>query len=191
MKPNRRASPVLGLLSALAVGALVLAACDDGAEQPTATATPTVEVPTPTPTPTQAVTEIPPTTEIPTPTPRTPEVACPETPRIVWPQPNDAVPMTIKVELEVGLPESGDKQPYVLVRPIPDDPNQQYWVQAKPVDQGDCLWISDPVGVGVTTDPSGLPFALCAVVTDQPLWRGQSLAQLPEGPSDCIDVTRQ
>jgi hypothetical protein len=99
--------------------------------------------------------------------------------------------MATEVELEVKLPETGDKQPYVLVRPIPDDPKQDYWVQATPTSAGNCRWISDPVYVGQETDPSGLPFRVCAIVTDETLSRGQRLHELPQGPSHCIDVTRR
>lgn len=177
MKANGRMFPLLGLLSALVVGALVLPACEEEDDQePSPTPSPTVEVTTPTPTPTEVIT--------PTPTPT--ELTCPETPNIIRPEPNQAVPMLTQVEVEAG-----DSDLYVLVRPIPDDPKQKYWVQARPTSAGNCRWISDPVYVGVATDRPGLPFALCAVVTEESLSRGQSLRELPQGPSHCIDVTRQ
>ncbi len=93
--------------------------------------------------------------------------------------------MIITVEFE--SPELA----YVLVRPIPEDPNQMYWVQAAAESADGNRWESNPVYVGQETDPSGLPFKVCVVITGETLSRGQSLRQLPEGPSHCVDVTRE
>lgn len=191
MKANGRTFPVVGVLSALVVGALLVASCDGGGEEITPTASPTAEVVTATPPPTEIVTATPPPTEVLTATPPPTEVLCPDTPRILRPEENDAVPMATQVEVEVEEPGEHDKHLYVLVRPIPDDPNQKYWVQARPTSAGNCRWISNPVYVGVETDSPGLPFALCAIVTDEILSRGESLRELPQGLSHCIDVTRQ
>ncbi len=93
--------------------------------------------------------------------------------------------MLISVEFE--SPEFA----HVLVRPIPGDPNQDYWVQELATSTGPNRWVSDPVFIGIESDPSGLPFKVCVVITDSPLSRGQRLRQLPEGLSHCVDVTRQ
>ncbi len=104
---------------------------------------------------------------------------------ITRPTPNDAVSMVISVEFD------SLEFAYVLVRPIPEDPNQQYWAQAAAESQGGNRWISYPVYVGRETDPSGLPFKICVVISDESLSRGQSLPEKPEGPSHCVDVTRE
>jgi len=194
--------PVGAILFALVVAALPLAACGGGDHEVVSTVSPTAQAVTVTPAPTETLTvTLPPTDEVVTVTPSPTEVAtvapsptevlCPDTPSILRPEPGAAVAMITEVELEVEPPELSDQHPHVLVRPIPDDPNQDYWVQAKPTSMGNCRWISKPVYVGERTDPSGLPFRICAVVTDDTLSRGQRLYELPQGPSHCIDVTRQ
>lgn len=108
----------------------------------------------------------------------------PTRPRILAPAGGEAVPMVITVEFESPEPA------YVLVRPKPDDPDQDYWVQAEATSTGPNRWKSHPVNVGQESDPSGLPFKVCVVITDHTLDADQNLRRLPEGPSHCVDVTR-
>jgi hypothetical protein len=103
----------------------------------------------------------------------------------VSPTNGQAVPMLITVEFE--SPESA----YVLVRPIPSDRNQDYFVQAAAGSIDTNRWQSYPVYVGIESDPSGQPYKVCVVITGSALSRGERLRQLPEGPSHCVDVTRQ
>ncbi len=162
MSNRRTVKRLIGFLSLLALVALFSANCGGGEDKPTSTASPAVDhTETVTPTDLDDVVEI------------------------IRPTPNEAVPMVISVEFD--SPEFT----YVLVRPIPEDPNQQYWVQAAAESQGGNRWISYPVYVGQETDRSGLPFKVCVVISDESLSRGQSLPEKPEGPSHCVDVTRE
>ncbi len=106
-------------------------------------------------------------------------------PSIVSPTGGQAVPMIITVEFDSPEPA------YVLVRPNPADPNQGYWVQAEAVRTGPNRWQAYPVYVGAEADPSGLPFKVCVAITGSALSRGERLRQLPDGPSHCVDLTRQ
>lgn len=160
-----RSSMRLGpTLAAVGVGLLLLGACDDNGE-PEVTPTPAVERPT---VPPDSMTTV----------------------QITMPEEGNAVPIQTRVEVMVEPNDQGLNL-QVLVRPIPDDPNQDYWVQAEPgpIDGG--LWASDPVFVGIEPDPPGLPFKVCAVITDKNVARGDRLRTLPTGPSDCVNVTRQ
>lgn len=109
----------------------------------------------------------------------------PPTVRILRPAGDQAVPVVISVEFE------SPKFAHVLVRPIPEDPNQDYWVQTLAASTGPDLWDSSPVLVGQKSDPGGLPFKICVVITSRMLSPGQRLRELPIGPSHCVDVTRQ
>lgn len=121
-----------------------------------------------------------------------------------------AEPTTVPVSLHIEAPAEGDyvsmltyvrfrAEPlelqglnaYILVKPIPNDPNQDWWVQALPTVAGEGVWESVPVYLGLETDPPGLPFRICAVATSDILRRGQNLSELPAGSSTCIDVARQ
>lgn len=77
----------------------------------------------------------------------------------------------------------------LLVRPVPDSPTYRWEVQPPP-DLREDIWSSQPVFIGLTDDPAGLPFRLCAVITPQPEPRGAQRPALPPGPSYCIDVRR-
>lgn len=188
MKAKRPILPVGAILFPLMVAALTLVACGGGDHEVVPTASPAAQAETATGAPTETLTATPSSTEVAS---AASEVLCPDTPSILRPEPGTAVPMITEVELEVEPPESVDGHPHVLVRPIPDEPNQDYWVQAEPTLVGNCRWISKPVYIGEGTDPSGLSFRVCAVVTDDTLSRGQRLYELPQGPSHCVDVTRQ
>jgi hypothetical protein len=167
------------------LGVIVFAGCGEEEEEAAPTTVPTVEVPTEEPSPVPDTPTGSPVAESPTPTSPSP------IPAVTRPEANEAVSMETQVEVRVDPPDLGDFQLYVLVRPIPTDPNQQYWVQAAPVSIGEGLWESDPVYVGRETDTSGTPFGVCAVLTRETLSRGDSLDGLPDGPSHCIDVTRE
>ncbi|OGO07936.1 MAG: hypothetical protein A2Y61_05485 [Chloroflexi bacterium RBG_13_60_13] len=198
MRGKGRILPVMALLAALMATGLAVAACGgDGQEtSPTASLTAVVS-------PTQQVTQTqsPPTETVsPTPTesvsptatvsvsPTPPEDTCSDTPKILRPQPGETVPMETEVEFRVSPPESGDQHPQVLVRPML--PNQDYWVQRVPTQEGNCDWLSRPVHVGEGGD-RGLTFRVCAVVTDEVLTLGQRVFNLPQGPSDCVEVIRE
>jgi hypothetical protein len=73
---------------------------------------------------------------------------------------------------------------------MPGDPGQSYWVQSLPQPRGGGQWVAQDVYVGQPGDRLGLPFRICAVVTDQELIRGQQLSALPSGPSHCVNVSR-
>ena len=47
------------------------------------------------------------------------------------------------------LGERGEFNLYVLVRPIPDDPGQSYWVQTIPTIDQEGSWSSSPVYIGI------------------------------------------
>jgi hypothetical protein len=99
------------------------------------------------------------------------------------------------MEIEVAGRYTGDlpagRYLTVLVRPIPTDPGQSYWVQAIPMST-ETGWSSQPVSIGLDHDAGrGLTFRICAVAASQEYRRGQQLGALPEGPSHCIDVTRR
>lgn len=166
------------------------------AEPPSATATPVPHTPVPSPTaeprratatPVSDTLTPSATAEPPSPTPGAPR------PRIIEPREGDAVPSVTRMVVELEPPELGDLHLYFLVRPIPTDSGQYNWVQETPVSIGEGRWASDRVCVGLETDPSGLPFALCALVTHETLSVRQGLHdwELPEGPMHCINVTRQ
>jgi hypothetical protein len=78
---------------------------------------------------------------------------------------------------------------HVFVRPIPDDPSQ-LWHAQNPVElMADGTW-SATAFVGIPEDPRGTPYRLCAVATGTTYKPGQTSNSRPEGPSDCVDLTR-
>ncbi len=160
---QRTVGRLIGLVALLVLGAAFSGACGGGEDNRSSTASPAADTTVTT----------------------TPVEPGPTDIEIVRPTPNEAVPLIITVEFE------SSELAYVLVRPIPEDPNQQYWVQAAAESTGGNRWKANPVYVGQETDPSGLPFKVCVVITDETLSRGQSLSEIPEGPSHCVDVTRQ
>lgn len=90
----------------------------------------------------------------------------------------------------VGVDTRGPLRLYVLVRPVPDDPNQSYWVQAQPVVDDTGGWSLSPMRVGQPGDQSGLPFKLCVVATTEALNEGQPLGEPPSGLISCLNITR-
>ncbi len=177
MSNRRTVRCLIRLVSLLALAALFSANCGGGEDGPTSSASSAVD-PAATVKPTDREVGGTPTEED-QPTPLEAVLG------ITRPTPNDAVPMVISVEFD------SLEFAYVLVRPIPEDPSQQYWVQTAAESQGGNRWISHPVYVGQETDPSGLPFKVCIVISDENLSRGQSLPEKPEGPSHCVEVTRE
>ena len=90
----------------------------------------------------------------------------------------------------VNWEETDSLKLYILVHPNPEDPNQSYWVQTLPRDRETDQWISSDVLIGQPGDEPGLPFEICAVATEQSLYRNQELGTPPAGPISCIEVTR-
>ena len=142
----------------------------------TATATAGPVLPTATATPSS--------TALPTATPGTPPPLA-----IVNPVSGQSVDMIISVVVQA--PDLAGKHLSIWVRPIPEASNQSWWAQEPPVETAPGTWKSDPVYIGKDTDPSGLPFRICAVVTEETYARGQQRRNPPEGPSSCVDVTRE
>jgi hypothetical protein len=105
--------------------------------------------------------------------------------------PVDGQKVVMTISVEVQATNLGDSHLSVWVRPIPADPAQKYWSQDPPVETIAGIWKSSPVYVGQETDPSGLPFRICAVVTRETYSRGQQTNELPQGPRSCVNVTRQ
>lgn len=95
------------------------------------------------------------------------------------------------------MPDTEPPWIYVLVRPIPGDPNQSWWVQPYPLIGDDGSWQAF-IGVGSETDAPGTPFDICAMVSDEELEVGRYGPEPPLAPSpppsalvrDCISVTR-
>ena len=110
--------------------------------------------------------------------------------RIISPSEGDVVPREISVEIEARLIEQ-EEFLVVFVRPLPGDPNQDYFLQQfpQPIENG--RWDSRPVYVGAPDDQSGTPFNVCAVITRTQFQGGERSRMLPAGPSDCVWVTRE
>jgi hypothetical protein len=108
---------------------------------------------------------------------------------IVSPDNGSAVNPVASVEVRMRTLTPGE-HPLVFVRPIPDDENQDYFVQGSLKPIGSDRWKLDAVGVGSPEDPPGQPFKICAVITLENMERGDRLRVLPQGEHDCIDVVR-
>lgn len=109
---------------------------------------------------------------------------------IIEPKNGEAVDNIVSVKGYVRTLAAGEFLA-ALVRPIPQDTNQSWWVQASPQVNADRTWVSSPVYIGQPSDVSGLPLKICAVITTTELNRGQQLRSVPPGPSACVDVTRK
>ncbi len=112
------------------------------------------------------------------------------------PRDGDSVPVGVRVEGESSgitpgqVPDTEPPWIYVLVRPIPGDPNQSWFVQPFPLIEEGGSWDAF-VFVGLETDPSGTPFDICAIVSDEELVVGRYGGEPPPALSrDCISVTR-
>lgn len=110
--------------------------------------------------------------------------------RIISPSESDAVAYQISVDVEA---RAVDQEEFVLVfvRPLPGDPNQDYFLQAFPQPAGDGRWTINPVYVGTPEDQSGTPFNICAVITRVKFHGGERSRTLPAGSFDCVGVTRE
>ena len=88
------------------------------------------------------------------------------------------------------MPETEQPWIYVLVRPIPSDPNQNWFVQPLPSIGEQGSWEAS-IFVGIESDPAGLPFDVCAIVSTEALAPLDRFEELPPALSrDCISVTR-
>lgn len=95
------------------------------------------------------------------------------------------------------VPEFEPPWIYVLVLPIPGDPNQSWWVQPYPLVRDDGSWEAF-IGVGAEDDQPGTPFDVCAIVSNEWLEPGRYGPEPPLPPSPppealsryCISVTR-
>ncbi len=110
--------------------------------------------------------------------------------RIISPSEGDVVAREISVEIEARFIEQ-EEFLVVFVRPLPGDPNQDYFLQQFPQPIEDGRWDSRPVYVGVPDDQSGTQFNVCAVITRTQFQGGERSRMLPAGPSDCVGVTRE
>lgn len=153
---------------------------------------------TPTATATRTPTLTPPRTADPSATPTetavasvtsSPTAELPSSVTIDLPEDGDSVDVGVDVQGRSSGVISG-RSIYVLVRPIPSDPNQEWFVQPAPSLAQDGSWVAS-VFVGIESDPEGLPFDICAIVTTDLFAQGDRLPQLPDALSrDCISVTR-
>lgn len=109
---------------------------------------------------------------------------------IVSPGQGDVVAWEILVEGKARV-RADDEFLVVFVRPMPTDPSQDYWAQAIPQQIDEDRWDARPVYVGVPDDQAGTPFNVCAVITRSQISPGESFRTLPEGPHDCVLVTRE
>lgn len=88
------------------------------------------------------------------------------------------------------VPENAPPWIYVVVRPIPSDPNQSWWVQPYPLIEVDGSWNAD-IYVGLDRDLPGTPFDICAIVSDERLPGGVYGGVSPPARSrDCVTVVR-
>lgn len=87
--------------------------------------------------------------------------------------------------------QTGGKYLSIWVRPLPSDPNQDYYVQASPYYLSGSQWTSTEVYIGQVGDSTGTPFKVCALVTNQVYSRGEYYYELPASSlSYCVNVTR-
>lgn len=171
---------------------------------PTLTITPSpTSTFTPSPIPTDTPTTIPPTTAAPTssPTPTPTSTLAPSN----TPEPfyivshsdeqglgcASASNCIIRVRVQ-WVPDylQGNRNLYILVRPLPTEAGHSYWVQKVPEYVGNAQWESNEVYIGIPGDASGTHFRLCAVVTFETHSRAEELTQPPAGRQYCIDVYR-
>lgn len=110
--------------------------------------------------------------------------------QLLSPAEADVVPNRISVQVEARTLEQGEFLA-VVVRPLPNEPFQSYFVQQPPVPVDGDRWVSQLVVVGAPDDAPGTLFDICAVITELELSPGVKLSDLPLGMSDCVRVTRE
>lgn len=110
--------------------------------------------------------------------------------RILAPSDRDVVGHAISVEGEARA-RAADEFIAVFVRPLPDDPSQDYHLQEFPRRIDEHRWVATPVYVGVPDEQPATPFKLCAIITRSPMSPGDRFRTLPAGPYDCVLVTRE
>jgi len=80
---------------------------------------------------------------------------------------------------------------YIVLKPVPSDPHQSWWVQPHPLVHDDGSWEST-IFVGLESDPSGVPFTICVIVSDERIEAGRYGKEIPVALArDCIGVTRK
>lgn len=185
------------VLAAYAVVALATGNGENGLVVPTPTSmpspSPTSVVATPTPGIFATATPVPPTLPPPsTPThrPVVPSVT------ITTPRDGDSVSLGLRVEGDASgvaagrVPDTPPPWIYVVLRPIPGDPNQSWWVQPYPLIEASGSWDAF-IFVGIESDQPGTPFDICAIVSSERLSVGRYGGLLPPAITrDCISVTR-
>ena len=178
-----------GLVLLTALLAVAFVACDADEGEPEATPTSSQEPPISTSTPNG------PTSTVVAPSTRTPLLSDLSV-TVSSPRDGDSVTVGISVRGEsqgVAVGQVPDTPPpwiYVLVRPIPGDPNQSWWVQPYPLVSGDGTWDAF-VFVGLETDVRGTPYDLCAIISNDRLAVDRFGGEPPPALArDCIRVTR-
>jgi len=79
----------------------------------------------------------------------------------------------------------------IWVKPYPGDDNYLYYSQSPLVYVGDGIWQSTQVYLGGAGDPTGTPFTIYAIVTNQPYGTGIQTSPLPTHSQETlIGVTR-
>src|SRR3990172_1691698 len=94
---------------------------------------------------------------------------------ITSPRDRSSVPLEVSVEGESrGVAQSAvaPRSIYVVVRPIPSDPNQSWWVQPYAAVAPDGRW-SGTAYAGIESDVPGTPFDICAIVSEEQLEPGR------------------
>lgn len=174
------------LVASLAAFVILVSACGSDATKSSPTASPTT-------TGTSSRPSTPPTTPPPT-TPPPPAGGLSVT--IRTPGDGDSVPVRTTVkglsrEVSGGqVPDSPTPWIYVVIKPIPYDPAQSWWVQPYPLIQTDGSWDSF-VYIGLPSDPPGTPFDICAIISKERLEVGRYGGELPPLLTrDCISVVR-
>ena len=116
---------------------------------------------------------------------------------ITTPREGDSVPLGVTMSGEsqgVAAGQVPDGPPpwvYVVLKPIPGDPNQSWWVQPYPLVGADGSWEAF-VFAGIESDSPGTPFDVCAIVSDDVLDVGRFGGESPPAlERDCVRVTRE
>jgi len=117
--------------------------------------------------------------------------------RITTPNDGDSVSTKILIQgwscnIAPGrFPDTPSPWIYIVVKPIPSDPHQSWWVQPYPIVNDSGRWETN-IFVGLESDPSGVPFFICAVASDEKIEIGRYGKEIPVALSrDCIAVTKK